>query len=62
MGKTLLLNTQIIPALVEEGFHVLPVARVGSDLAPGTDPKQVDNIFVFSALMSLVQDPRQGTG
>jgi hypothetical protein len=31
-GKTSLLNTQIIPALEEEGFQVLPVVRVGGDL------------------------------
>ncbi len=52
-GKTSLLNTQIIPALEEEGFDVLPAARVGSDLPPGVDPKSVKNIFVFSALMGL---------
>ena len=61
-GKTSLLNAQIIPALEEEGFHVLPVARVGSDVPPGIDPKSVPNIFVLSALMGLAQDPRQGTG
>ena len=53
-GKTSLLNAQVIPALEEKGFNVLPVARVGSDVPPGIDPKSVKNIFVFSALMSLV--------
>jgi len=52
-GKTSLLNAQIIPALEEEGFHVLPVARVGSDAPPGIKVKSVSNIFVFSALMGL---------
>ena len=52
-GKTSLLNTQIIPALEEDGFNVLPVARVGGDAPPGLDSKSVKNIFVFSALMGL---------
>ncbi|MCX7682750.1 MAG: WD40 repeat domain-containing protein, partial [Anaerolineae bacterium] len=52
-GKTSLLNTMIIPALEEEGFHPLPVTRVGSPLPPGIDPAAVENIFVFSALMGL---------
>jgi WD40 repeat protein len=52
-GKTSLLNAQVIPALEEEGFNVLPVARVGSDLPPGIGPQDVQNGFVFSALMGL---------
>ena len=52
-GKTSLLNAQVIPALEEKGYNVWPVARVGSDVPPGIDPKSVKNIFVFSALMSL---------
>jgi len=53
-GKTSLLNTQIIPALEEDGFNVFPVARVGGDAPPGIDSKSVENIFVFSALMGFV--------
>ena len=53
-GKTSLLNTQIIPALEEEGFFVLPVVRVGSDLPPGLPQKMIKNIFVFSVWMGLV--------
>ena len=52
-GKTSLLNTQIIPALEEDGFNVLPVARVGGDVPPGIDPSSVKNTFVFSVLMGL---------
>jgi WD40 repeat protein len=52
-GKTSLLNAQVIPALEEEGFNVLPAARVGSDLPPGIDPQDVQNVFAFSALMGL---------
>jgi WD40 repeat protein len=53
-GKTSLLNTQIIPALEQAGFFVLPVARVGSDLPPGLPPAAVKNIFVFSVWMGLM--------
>lgn len=52
-GKTSLLNARIIPGLEEEGFIVLPMARVGSDLPPGVNAADVDNIFVFSVLMGL---------
>ncbi len=56
-GKSSLLNAQIIPDLEEkEGFHVLPVTRVGSDLPPGLDPQAVENAFVFSVLMGLAGD------
>jgi WD40 repeat protein len=53
-GKTSLLNTQIIPALEQEGFYVLPAARVGSDLPPGLPQTAVKNIFVFSVWMGLM--------
>src|SRR5512139_3473021 len=53
-GKTSLLNTQIIPALEDEGFFVMPAVRVGSDLPPGLPQKLVKNIFVFSVWMGLV--------
>lgn len=52
-GKTSLLNAQVIPALEEEGFQVLPVTRVGSSLPPGMSDQAVSNIFVVSALMGL---------
>ena len=52
-GKTSLLNAKILPALEEEGFHVLPVARVSGDPPAGMDAGTIGNIFVFSVLMSL---------
>jgi len=52
-GKTSLLNTMIIPGLEEEGFNPLPVTRVGNALPPEIRPNEVENIFVFSALMGL---------
>ena len=53
-GKTSLLNTQIIPNLEDEGFCVLPVVRVGSELPPGLPASAVKNIFVFSVWMGLM--------
>jgi len=53
-GKTSLLNTQIIPSLEDEGFCVLPVVRVGSELPPGLPATAVKNIFVFSVWMGLM--------
>jgi hypothetical protein len=52
-GKTSLLNTQIIPALEDDGFRVLPIARVGSAAPQGVDAASVKNVFVFSALLAL---------
>ena len=52
-GKTSLLNTQIVPALQQEGFTVLPVARVGSAIPRGMTAATINNIFVFNALLSL---------
>jgi WD40 repeat protein len=54
-GKTSLLNAQIIPALEEDGFNVLPIARVGGALPPSIKPEGVKNVFVFSALMGLAR-------
>jgi WD40 repeat protein len=55
-GKTSLLNAEVIPALEEEGFRVLPVARVSSDPPPGVQDCDVDNVFALSVLMSLAQE------
>ncbi|MCP4540075.1 MAG: hypothetical protein GY832_23300 [Chloroflexi bacterium] len=53
-GKSSLINAKVIPALEEkEGFHVLPKARVGSERPPGIDPADVDNIFIFSVMLTL---------
>ncbi|MDY7078288.1 MAG: hypothetical protein SXV54_15335 [Chloroflexota bacterium] len=55
-GKTSLLNAQVIPALEEDGFNVLPAARVGSDLPPEIDQRGVENVFTFSVLMELAPE------
>ncbi len=54
-GKTSLLNAQVIPALEEDGFNVLPITRVGGSLPPNIKPDKVKNVFVFSALMGLAR-------
>ncbi|MBE2200574.1 MAG: hypothetical protein IAE79_18315 [Anaerolinea sp.] len=53
-GKSSLLNTRLIPRLVEdEGFVALPVGRVSGEIPPGV--AQVNNIFVFNLILSLEQ-------
>ncbi|MCA9972212.1 MAG: hypothetical protein KC425_18445 [Anaerolineales bacterium] len=53
-GKSSLLNTRLIPRLVEEeGFVAMPVGRVSGELPPGVD--EVDNIFVFNLILSVEQ-------
>ncbi len=54
-GKTSLLNAKVIPDLEDEGFHILPVARVSNDPPPGIAADGVDNIFMFSVLLALSQ-------
>ncbi len=49
-GKTSLINARLVPDLKQEGFSVLPVARVGVE-EPETHT--VDNIYVFNALSYL---------
>jgi formylglycine-generating enzyme required for sulfatase activity len=52
-GKSSLINTRLVPRLVEEGFLVLPIARVGGELPE--DVTVVDNIFIFNLLLDLEQ-------
>jgi hypothetical protein len=53
-GKSSLINTRVIPGLVEKGFEVLPVGRVGGDLPPGCP---ADNVYVFNLMRSLHEHP-----
>jgi len=52
-GKSSLINAGLIPCLEEEGFEVLPTARVRGVLTEGIDQAQVANIYMFNALLSL---------
>jgi WD40 repeat protein len=51
-GKSSLINTRLIPGLEGKKFQVLRVGRVGGDRSPGID---VQNIYVFNLIRSLVQ-------
>ncbi len=56
-GKTSLLNARVIPLLIEEeGFEVLPLARVQGVIPKGIQPKEIQNLYVFNTLMSWVKD------
>lgn len=57
-GKTSLLNAALIPALErEEGFEVLPVARVRGMKADLALPSAPRNVYVFNALSHWVESP-----
>jgi len=48
-GKTSLLAAGLAPALIEQGFEALPLARVGG----GAPPPDAANAFVYCALQSI---------
>jgi hypothetical protein len=50
-GKTSLLNARLIPLLKEEGFEVLPLARVRG-LPEHIESVDIPNLFVFNTLMN----------
>jgi WD40 repeat protein len=50
-GKTSLLNAKLTPLLQKEGFDVLPAARVQSQTKVTIPHDQIENIFVFNAIM-----------
>ena len=57
VGKTSLFNTKILFDLEEEhNFTTFPSARVRGLLSPDKIPKNINNIYMFNALLSL--DPR----
>jgi tetratricopeptide (TPR) repeat protein len=49
-GKTSLINAKLIPALKDDGYEVLPTARV-----QGIDRKSASNIFVYNTLVSWTE-------
>ncbi|HLO33686.1 MAG TPA: hypothetical protein VK249_31350 [Anaerolineales bacterium] len=51
-GKSSILNTHLIPDLENNNFEILPVGRVQGDLPPDIE---VDNIFIYNLLTSLIQ-------
>jgi len=60
-GKTSLINAGLIPLLEEEGFEVLPLARVRGLIPEDIKPEEIPNLYVFNTLMSWARagaDPR----
>ena len=55
-GKTSLINARLIPLLEEEGFEVLPLARVGGSISETIEPREISNLYVFNTLMSWAED------
>src|SRR5437867_373908 len=64
VGKTSLINTQLVPSLRKK-YQVLPVVRVGRDLPDGFSYAEVYNVYSFNTLLDLTQGkskPRELTG
>ncbi|HEV3409175.1 MAG TPA: ATP-binding protein, partial [Chthoniobacterales bacterium] len=60
-GKTSLLSAGVIPRLEEQGYQVLPIARVQGVVPENVSEAAVRNIFVFHALqywLPLLQNGR----
>ncbi len=60
-GKTSVFNVRVIPQLEENDFEVLPATRVRSAIPEGIEAQEIQNLFVFNALLKLDPDadPRQ---
>ena len=54
-GKTSLVQAGLVPRLEREGFHVLPVTRVGLEPPPGLRSPRAPNRYLLSVLLSLEQ-------
>ncbi len=55
-GKTSLLNAGLAPLLTEEGFEILPVARVRGFEPEDIDLSDIANIYVFNTLVGWSED------
>ncbi|MGR9044611.1 MAG: nSTAND1 domain-containing NTPase [Gammaproteobacteria bacterium] len=61
-GKTSLINAGVIPLLEKKGFDIFPIARVRGLIPESVKPEEIDNLYVFNALISWIEtdvDPRQ---
>jgi tetratricopeptide (TPR) repeat protein len=56
-GKSSLVNAGLRPLLIEEGFEILPVIRVGGKIPPQIDQAKVSNVFVFNAISACAGEP-----
>ncbi|MCS6993988.1 MAG: WD40 repeat domain-containing protein [Anaerolineales bacterium] len=55
-GKSSLLNAAILPKMEENGFEVLPVARLNQEPPPEAASSSKFNRYVYSALLCLEED------
>jgi tetratricopeptide (TPR) repeat protein len=61
-GKTSLLNARLIPLLEEEGFEVLPLARVRGLIPESVQPEEMPNLYVFNTIMSWTEKKADSRG
>jgi len=61
-GKTSLVNAGLAPLLEEEGFEILPPARVGGQIPADIQPEAVPNPYVLNTLMSWAPDEADPRG
>lgn len=54
-GKTSLLNARLIPFLEDEGFEILPLARVRGLVPQNMRQDEIPNLYVFNVLMSWAE-------
>jgi hypothetical protein len=55
-GKSSLLNAGLLPLMEQEGFEVLPVARVRGLIPEGVHLGDISNLYVFNILMGWAED------
>jgi hypothetical protein len=55
-GKTSLINAGLIPLLEEEGFEILPLARVQGLIPKDIQPEAIPNLYAFNVLMSWAEE------
>ncbi len=55
-GKTSLICAGVVPELERAGLEVMPIARVGGLLPPGTDAARLRNVFTYSVLLHWTAD------
>ncbi len=59
-GKSSLINARLVDKLEEQGFFVLPVARVSGQDPVTADGTKVDNVFIYSLLHDINDKTSEG--
>ncbi len=52
-GKSSLLHARLIPGLRQQGFDVLPVARVSGQVPACAEGAQIPNLYAYNVILSL---------